>query len=29
MQETLSQNQFYKNQLYYRAFEGMNPTIVK
>ena len=23
----MTHNQFYKNQLYYRAFEGMNPTL--
>ena len=25
----MSQNEFYRNQVYYRAFEGMNPTIQK
>ena len=25
----MSHNEFYRNQVYYRAFEGINPTIRK
>ena len=27
IQQTMNHNQFYKNEIFYRAFEGMNPTL--